>query len=118
VTDALRVLSELGAVRTAAYARAELRRRGVTAVPRGPRPTTAGNAAGLTSRQLEVLRMLVDGLTNAGIAARLTLSPKTVEHHVSAVLDKLNVSTRGQAIAAAHRRNLVTTAGQPAAVRA
>jgi DNA-binding NarL/FixJ family response regulator len=40
------------------------------------------------------------------IAARLTLSPKTVEHHVSAVLDKLQVTTRGQAIAAAHRLNL------------
>ena len=107
VTEALRGLSELGAVRTAKHVRAELRRRGVTAVPRGPRPTTASNAAGLTSRQLEVLRMLVDGLTNADIAAQLTLSLKTVEHHVSAVLDKLNVTTRGQATAAAYRLNLI-----------
>ena len=56
---------------------------------------------------VEVLALLADGLTNTDIAARLTLSPKTVEHHVSAVLDKLQVATRGQAIAAAHRLNLV-----------
>jgi DNA-binding CsgD family transcriptional regulator len=106
VTEALRILSELGAVRVAKHVRADLRRRGVTAVPRGPRPTTASNVAGLTTRQFEVLGMLVDGLTNADIASRLTLSHKTVEHHVSAVLDKLNVASRGQAIAAAHRLNL------------
>jgi DNA-binding CsgD family transcriptional regulator len=108
VTEALRLLSELGAVRTARHLRVELRRRGVTAVPRGPRSTTASNAAGLTSRQFEVLRMLADGHSNAEIAAQLTLSHKTVEHHVSAVLDKLGVSTRGQAIAAAHRLDLVS----------
>jgi DNA-binding NarL/FixJ family response regulator len=88
--------------------RTDLRRRGVTSVPRGPRRSTTSNAAGLTARQLEVLALLADGLTNTDIAARLTLSPKTVEHHVSAVLDKLQVATRGQAIAAAHRLNLVS----------
>jgi DNA-binding CsgD family transcriptional regulator/tetratricopeptide (TPR) repeat protein len=108
VTEALRVLSGLGAVRTARQLRVEVSRRGVTSVPRGPRSTTANNAAGLTSRQLQVLRMLADGLSNADIAARLTLSHKTVEHHVSAVLNKLNVTTRGQAIAAAHRLHLVS----------
>ena len=104
--EALRVLTDLGAVRAAQRVRAELRRRGVSGVPRGPRASTTTNAAGLTARQLEVLGLLAKGLTNADIAARLTLSPKTVEHHVSAVLDKLQVTTRGQAIAAAHRLNL------------
>jgi DNA-binding CsgD family transcriptional regulator len=107
VTEALRALGALGAESAAERVRADLRRRGVTAVPRGPRRSTTRNAAGLTTRQLEVLALLADGLTNTDIAARLTLSPKTVEHHVSAVLDKLRVATRGQAIAAAHRLNLV-----------
>ena len=44
-----------------------------------------------------MLRLLAEGLTNAQIAARLTLSPKTVDHHVSAVLAKLDVATREEA---------------------
>jgi len=105
--EALRVLNEIGADRAAHRLRARLRRRGLAGMPRGPRPATLANAAGLTPRQLEVLRLLAEGLSNAAIAARLTLSPKTVEHHISAVLEKLDVTTRGQAIAAAHRLNLV-----------
>jgi DNA-binding CsgD family transcriptional regulator len=105
--EALRVLNEIGADRAAHRLRAWLRRRGLAGMPRGPRPATVANAAGLTPRQLEVLRLLAEGLSNAAIAARLTLSPKTVEHHISAVLEKLDVTTRGQAIAAAHRLNLV-----------
>ena len=44
-----------------------------------------------------MLRLLAEGLTNTQIAARLTLSPKTVDHHVSAVLAKLDVATREEA---------------------
>jgi len=107
VVEALGILSDLGAVRTAQRLRADLRRRGMAGVPRGPRPSSAANAAGLTARQMEVLGLLAEGLTNADIATRLTLSPKTVENHISAVLDKLEVATRGQAVAAARRRYLV-----------
>ncbi|MFD1369614.1 ATP-binding protein [Actinoplanes sichuanensis] len=99
----LTVLDQLGAVRAAGWLRAELRRQGVTGVPRGPRPATAADDAGLTARQAQVLELLADGLSNADIAARLTLSVKTVEHHVSAVLNKLGVTSRGQA--AARRRS-------------
>ncbi|WP_169808799.1 AAA family ATPase [Microtetraspora niveoalba] len=105
--EALRVLDELGATRVAARLRAELRRRGFTQVPRGPRRTTAANPGGLTLRQAEVLALLAEGLSNAEIAGHLSLSVKTVDHHVSAVLDKLGVANRGQAVAAAHRLNLV-----------
>jgi DNA-binding NarL/FixJ family response regulator len=105
--EALRLLDGLGAVRAAAYVRTSLRRRGITGLPRGPRPATAANAAGLTPRQVEVLLLVEQGLSNAEIAARLTLSPKTVDHHVSALLDKLGVASRGQAAALAHRMNLV-----------
>ena len=87
---------------------ARLRKDGMAGVPRGPRRSTAANARGLTARQLEVLALLAEGLTNADIAARLTLSPKTVEHHISAVFEKLDVTNRGQAAAAARRLHMLT----------
>jgi DNA-binding CsgD family transcriptional regulator/tetratricopeptide (TPR) repeat protein len=105
--EALNVLDGLGAVRAAQQLRADLRRRGVGRIPRGPRRATAANSAGLTPREVDVLGLLVDGLSNAEIAQRLTLSSKTVGHYISAVLSKLGVSTRGQAAALARRRNLV-----------
>jgi DNA-binding CsgD family transcriptional regulator len=104
--EALRILDGLGATRAAAFLRTELRKRGVARVPRGPRRTTTANVAGLTPRQADVLALIAEGLSNAQIATRLTLSPKTVDHHISAVLSKLGVSTRRQAAAAAHRLNL------------
>ena len=106
-TEALRVLDGLGATRAAEFVRARMRARGITGVPRGPRRSTAENAAGLTEREAEVLGLVVEGLTNAEISRRLTLSPKTVGHHISAILAKLGVSSRGQAAAAAHRLDLV-----------
>ena len=54
-----------------------------------------------------MLALLVAGLSNRDIAARLTLSTKTVDHHVHALLQKLGVSSRGQAVAEAPRLDLV-----------
>lgn len=54
-----------------------------------------------------MLALLAEGLSNADIAARLTVSAKTVDHHVSAVLGKLGVSSRGRAAAAARERGLL-----------
>jgi DNA-binding CsgD family transcriptional regulator/tetratricopeptide (TPR) repeat protein len=105
--EALTVLDSMGATLVAQRLRAELRRRGAVRVPRGPRRTTASHPAGLTTREVEVLTLLVDGLSTADIAERLTLSPKTVGHHISAVLGKLGVRTRGQAAAVARREHLV-----------
>jgi ATP/maltotriose-dependent transcriptional regulator MalT len=99
IAEAVRIFDGFGAVVAARRARARLRDLGLP-VPRGPRATTAADPVGLTARQAEVLRLLADGLSNAQIAARLTLSAKTVDHHVSAVLAKLGVRTRGQAAAA------------------
>ncbi|GAA3534948.1 AAA family ATPase [Nonomuraea rosea] len=104
--EALRTLDGLGAATSARWLRGELRKRGFTRIPRGPRRATAANAAGLTPRQADVLALLAEGLSNAEIAARLSLSAKTVDHHISAVLAKLGVTSRGQAVALAHRMNL------------
>ena len=104
--EALRIFDGLGATRTAEYVRAQMRGRGFSRVPRGPRPATSANVAGLTPRQAEVLRLLSEGLSNAEIASRLTLSERTVDHHVSAVLNKLGAANRSQATAIAHRLKL------------
>jgi DNA-binding CsgD family transcriptional regulator len=102
--DALR---ELGAAPAAAIVARRLRKRGARGLPRGPRPSTRANAAGLTAREVEVLELVTDGLRNAEIAERLFLSEKTVGHHVSAILRKLDVRTRGEASAAARRIGIV-----------
>ena len=104
---ALVELRELGAHPAAAIAGRRLRDLGAK-VPRGPRPQTRENPAGLTGRELEVLPLLVDGLRNAEIAQRLVVSEKTVDHHVSAILRKLDVRTRTQAAAEATRLGLIT----------
>jgi DNA-binding CsgD family transcriptional regulator len=106
--EALALLDGWGATVAAQDLRARLRERGFTRIPRGPRRSTAANAAGLTERQLEVLALVVEGLSNAEIAERLTLAPKTVDHHVSAVLGKLELSRRGQVAGAARRLGLIT----------
>ncbi|HEV7961331.1 MAG TPA: AAA family ATPase [Actinoplanes sp.] len=102
VAEALRIMDGLGAAGSARHLRAQLRERGLK-VPRGPRPSTAADPTGLTARQRDVLALLAEGLSNAEIAARLSLSAKTVDHHVSAVLGKLGVASRGQAAAAARK---------------
>jgi class 3 adenylate cyclase/DNA-binding CsgD family transcriptional regulator len=101
--EALRLLDDLGASQAAQRLRHQLGAGGAVRVPRGPSPTTAANSAGLTRRQLEVLRLLAGGQSNAEIAARLSLSVKTVDHHVSALLAKLAAGSRREAAAAARR---------------
>jgi DNA-binding NarL/FixJ family response regulator len=62
---------------------------------------------GLTKRELEVLRLLADGLSQKEIAAQLVISSKTVAAHVQHVLGKLGVHSRTQAVAQAYRRGLL-----------
>ncbi len=68
-------------------------------VPHGPRDSTRTNPYGLTNRQLEVLNLLRQGADNAQIARRLHISPRTVEHHVTAIFTKLQVTSRAEAMA-------------------
>jgi DNA-binding CsgD family transcriptional regulator len=69
--------------------------------------TSAVDAFGLTPREIEVLLLLADGLTNRSIAARLYVSEKTTEKHVAHIMSKLDVRTRGEAGAIAHRLGLI-----------
>jgi DNA-binding NarL/FixJ family response regulator len=96
--EALEILDTLAARPLADRIRARLRVLGHQAVPRGPNRATMANPAGLTNRQLEVVRLIAEGLSNDEIADRLFLSKKTVEHHVSAIYSKLGVKTRTKAV--------------------
>jgi DNA-binding CsgD family transcriptional regulator/tetratricopeptide (TPR) repeat protein len=96
----------LGAQPAAVIVARRLRERGARGVPRGPRPATRENPAQLTTRELDVLALVAEGLRNSDIAERLFVSRKTVDHHVSAILRKLDVRTRGEAGAEAVRLGL------------
>jgi DNA-binding CsgD family transcriptional regulator len=95
--EAFDELQRLGA----AAAAERVRRSGVKGLPRGPRRTTRENPSNLTTREIEVLQLLTEGLRNSEIAGRLVLSERTVHHHVSAILRKLEAGSRIEAVARA-----------------
>jgi DNA-binding CsgD family transcriptional regulator len=101
--EALAIFEQLEARPMVEHVRQMLREAGAEMIPRGPRATTKENPFQLTNRQLQILALLTEELTNAEIAARLHISPKTVDHHVSAVLGKLNVSSREEAAVLARK---------------
>ncbi len=108
--DAVRgveLLDLLGADAVAAKLRQDLRGRGIVGLPARRRATTLANPAGLTVRQIEVLRLISAGLTNSQVAERLFISRKTTDHHVSAILTKLQARTRYEAAAAARDLGIV-----------
>ncbi|MCI0398107.1 MAG: LuxR C-terminal-related transcriptional regulator, partial [Chloroflexi bacterium] len=104
---ALEIFDRLGARPAAEGLRQQMRAAGVRIIPRGPRPATRENPFGLTARQMEILVLLAENLTNAEIAAQLHLSPKTVDHHVSAVLARLDVHSREAAAELARQHPLL-----------
>jgi predicted ATPase/DNA-binding CsgD family transcriptional regulator len=96
LVEAIGIGRGLGAEPLTRRVAARLRELGLR-VPSGQRVTTRANPAGLTARQLEVLALVTSGLTNAEIAERLVVSPRTAEHHVAAVLSKLGAQSRRDA---------------------
>jgi DNA-binding NarL/FixJ family response regulator len=70
-------------------------------------PVDPASELGLTTRELDVLRCVADGLTNAEIAKSLFISEKTAGTHVSNILRKLGVARRTEAATVAHRLGLL-----------
>ena len=101
VRAALATFEHLGAKPDAALARSRLRESGVRGIPRGPRPSTRANAAGLTAREVDVVALLTRGYSNQQMADALYLSPRTIENHIAAILAKLGAHTRADAAARA-----------------
>jgi DNA-binding CsgD family transcriptional regulator len=102
----------LGAAPAAGMIAERLRDMGAGGIPRGPRPATRANPARLTRRELEILGLMTEGLTNGEIADRLYVSPRTVAHHVSAILAKLGVHSRADAAQEAERFGIAPQNGQ------
>ncbi|HET8527571.1 MAG TPA: AAA family ATPase [Gaiellaceae bacterium] len=111
--EAVAALQRLGAT---AAVRAFARERAAAGAraPRGARRSTLAHPAGLTRREQEVLERLATGATNPAIAASLHLSERTVAHHVSAILRKLDAETRHGAVRQARARGLLPQDGPPA----
>jgi len=107
---ALPRFESLGAEAAVQATRREMRRRGIRSVPAGARASTRSHPLGLTRREGEVLELICAGHSNAEIAGRLYISAKTVDHHVSAVLAKLGVPSRGMAASEALRLGLTGAA--------
>ncbi len=104
--EAIRILDDLGATATARRVRTLVAEKG-TKVPRGRSRAARSHPAGLTARQAEVLELVAEGLTNAEIADRLFVSPRTVENHVAAILMKLDAPNRQAAVATARDRGVL-----------
>jgi DNA-binding NarL/FixJ family response regulator len=101
---AIDLLAELHAELEMARARAVVD--ALQSRPQRP-PLGAGKAAGLTARELDVLRLVAEGLNNQAIGERLFLSEHTVHRHIANILNKLSVSSRAAAVAQAARRGLL-----------
>jgi len=114
---ALEIFDRLGAAPAAAALRQRMRVEGIRRVPRGPRTATRQNPLGLTTREVEILHCLTQGLSNGQIGTRLHVSPKTVDHHVSSVLAKLGACTRGEAARIALEQRLLPQNGEAPAAK-
>ena len=101
--EALEILERLGAAPASQALRKRMRAEGIRAIPRGSRVSTRSNRLGLTRREAQILTLVSQGMRNSAIATRLFVSTRTVDRHVSAVLSKLGVQSRGEAVAMANK---------------
>src|SRR5580692_580055 len=105
--EAISIVHRLGATTVYEKMKLGMRSEGIRSIPRGSHKTTRENPALLTERELGVLELLKEGLPNKEIGSRLFISAKTVDHHISAILSKLDVDSRTKAVREAIRRGIV-----------
>jgi ATP/maltotriose-dependent transcriptional regulator MalT len=103
---ALEIFEHLGARPIIEKLKGQMRAQGIR-VPRGPRPATRENPFGLTTREMEVLSCLTKGSSNSAIAKQLSLSARTVGHHIASILQKMEVQSRSEAVALALKDKLL-----------
>lgn len=106
--EALTMFETFGARPMIERMRYKLRSAGIRGLQRGPRDSTQSNLAGLTTKEVEVLGLLSQGLRNKEIGQRLHRSSRTVDHHLAAIFTKLDVSTRAEAVSAAYRLGIIS----------
>jgi DNA-binding CsgD family transcriptional regulator len=104
---AITIVQDLGAIAVYEKMKQEMRNLGIKNIPRGIRNTTRSNAALLTSREMEILQLLKEELQNKEIAAQLYISAKTVDHHISSILFKLDANSRSKAVSEAVRAGIL-----------
>ena len=104
---AISIIHRLGALAIYEKLKFEMRSSGIKSIPRGMRKTTQSNPAQLTGRELDILQLLNKGLQNKEIAAQLFISAKTVDHHISSILFKLDAKTRTKAVQEAIRLEIL-----------
>lgn len=107
--EAIAIFDRLGARPMAGIVGRQLRDEGVASLPRGPRPSSRSNPAGLTNREVVILRLILGDRTNREIADELFVSAKTVESHITSIFAKLGVPNRPEAIRAAQAIGLEPT---------
>ena len=101
------MVQELGATAVYEKMKQEMKNLGIKNIPRGIRNSTRSNAAFLTGREMDVLQLLKEELQNKEIAAQLFISAKTVDHHISSILLKLDANSRSKAVAEAVRMGIL-----------
>ena len=104
---AIDIVDKLGASAVYEKMKFEMRASGIRSIPRGIRKSTKSNPANLTERELGILLLLKDGFHNKEIAAKLFISPKTVDHHISSIFFKLDVNSRTKAVQEAARLEII-----------
>lgn len=104
---AITIVQDLGAIAVVEKMKLEMKNLGIKNIPRGIRNSTRSNAAFLTEREMEILKLLKGELQNKEIAAQLYISAKTVDHHISSILFKLEANSRHKAVAAAVRMGIL-----------
>ncbi|MGC4038178.1 MAG: AAA family ATPase [Chitinophagaceae bacterium] len=105
--QAVEIIQQLGATAVYNKMKEEMKQSGIKNIPRGIRSSTKSNPAFLTTRELDILELLKENLQNKEIGSRLFISAKTVDHHISSILFKLDVNSRNKAVSEAQRRGIL-----------